>query len=178
LILHILRNIDQHRPGTTRSRDAEGARNDLQQVDGGIDEEVVFGNRDAQAVGIDFLEGIGTDHRPRHLPGDRHQRNRIQFGIGDRRQQIGGTGTRGSHAYGRQTGGARHPLCDEAAPLLVPGQDMVDQFRLRQGVVDRQDGAAGNAGQRTNALSFEQTHDNLCAGKGFAWLLGQINLLR
>jgi hypothetical protein len=86
----------------------------------------VLGDRNAQAVGIDFLKGIGADHRPRHLAGDRHQRDRIQLGIGDRRQQVGRAGAGGSHADRRHAGGARHPLGHEAAALLVPGQHMVD----------------------------------------------------
>jgi hypothetical protein len=138
----------------------------------------VLGDRNAQAIGIDFLKGIGADHRPGHLPGDRHQRNRIQFGVGNRRQQIGRAGAGRRHADRRHAGGARHPLGHEAAALLVPGEDMMDQRRLRQGVVNRQDGAAGNAGQRTDALSFEQTDNDLCSGEGFGGLLGQGNLLK
>jgi hypothetical protein len=127
LILHILGNIDQHRPGTPRSGDAESLRNDAQQFVGRTDQEVVFGDRNAQAIGIDFLKGIGTDHRPGHLPGDRHQRNRIQLGVGNRRQQIGRAGAGRRHADRRHAGGARHPLGHETAALLVPGEDMMDQ---------------------------------------------------
>jgi hypothetical protein len=138
----------------------------------------VLGDRNAQAVGIDFLKSVGADHRPRHLAGDRHQRDRIELGVGHRRQQIGRAGAGRRHADRRHTGRTCHSLRHEAAALLVPGKDVMDLRRLREGVVDRQDGAAGNAGQCTNALSFEQTHNDLCAGEGFGGLLGQGTLLK
>jgi hypothetical protein len=83
LILDVLRDVDQYRPRTTRSGDPESPRNDFQQILGTIDQEVMLGNRDTQTIGIDFLKGVAADHRSRHLPGDRHERNRIQLGVGD-----------------------------------------------------------------------------------------------
>jgi hypothetical protein len=177
LILHVLRNIDQYRSRATRSGDPESARDDFEQVLRTINQEVMFGNRDAQAIGIDLLEGVGTDHRSRHLPGDRHQRNRIQLGVGNRRQQIRCPGARRSHAYRRQAGGTRNPLRHEAAALFVPCQHVVNQRRLRQSIVNGQYCAAGNTGQGAHALSFEQAHDNLCSAEGFGSLLGQGTLL-
>ena len=55
-------------------------------------QEVVLGDRDGQAVGIDLLKGVGADHRLRHLPGDGDDGDRIELGIGDRRQQVGRAG--------------------------------------------------------------------------------------
>ena len=177
LILNVLGNIDQDRSGAARRGDAEGTRNDRQQIVGRPDQEVVLGDRNTQTIGVDFLKSVGADHRLRYLAGDCHQRNRIEFGIGDGRQQVGGARPRRCHAYRWHAGGARHPLRHEAAALFVPSQHMVD-LRLRERVINWQNRAAGNAGNGANALAFKQADDNLCSGECFGCLLGQGFLLQ
>ena len=59
-----------------------------------------------------------------------------------------------------------------AAALLVTCQDVMNLPRLRERIVKRQDGTAGNAGNTLDALSFQEAHDNLGAAKHFggAWV--------
>src|SRR5712692_2848117 len=124
----------------------------------------MFRNRDAEAVSIDFLESIGTDHGDRHLASDADQRDRVELGIGYRRQQVGRAGAGGGETHGGVPADARHTLGDKSRSLFVPRQDMLDRVTLRQGVIQRQIRSAGNAGDDANALSFEQMDDDLRAG--------------
>lgn len=172
LVLHVLRDIDEHRAGTARSRQPEGLWDHGQQLLGRADEEVMLGDRDRHAVDIDLLEGVGTDHRTRHLARDGDERNRVELGVGDRRHQVRRAGTGGSKANCHLTGGARHTLRHEAAALLMARQHVLDLRRLRERIVERQDGAAGDAGDAPDTLSFQEAHNNLCAGQRFggAWV--------
>ena len=86
----------------------------------------MFGDGDRDAVGVHFLEGVGTDHRGRYLTGDADQRNRIQAGIGDRRNQVGGARAATGHTDCGVAFGSRHPLGDKARALLVARQDVAD----------------------------------------------------
>ncbi len=72
-----------------------------QQLLRGVHHEVVLGHRQRHAEDVHLLKGVGADLTRRHLPGDRHQRNRIQLGVGDRGEQIGGAGAGGGQAHRR-----------------------------------------------------------------------------
>ena len=86
----------------------------------------MFGDGDRDAVGVHFLEGVGTDHRGRYLAGDADQRNRIQAGIGDRRHQVRRPRAAAGHTDRWFAFGTRHPLGDKARALLVARQDVAD----------------------------------------------------
>lgn len=43
------------------------------------DQIVVFGDGDRDAVGVDFLEGVGADHRGGNLTSDANQRDGVSL---------------------------------------------------------------------------------------------------
>ncbi|MNI40579.1 hypothetical protein D3C73_948050 [compost metagenome] len=90
------------------------------------DQIVVLGDGNRNAVGVDFLEGVGADHRGRNLTGDTHQRDGIQSRIGNSRHQIGGPRPATGHTHGRFAIGSRHALGDKPRALFVTRQDMTD----------------------------------------------------
>ena len=62
----------------------------------------MFGDRQAEPEGVDLLEGVGADHVAGNLAGNRHERNRIQLGISDGCEQVGGAGPEvARHTAGR-----------------------------------------------------------------------------
>ena len=158
LQLHVFGDVHQHRAGAARQRQREGARNHFQQRFGAVHQKIMLGDRHAQAIGVHLLKGVGADHALRHLAGDGHQRDGIQLGVGNRGQQIGGARAGRGQAHRRLAGGARHALGDKAGALFVAGQHVVDFGGRRQGVVKRQDGAAGNARQHAHTLALQQTN--------------------
>ena len=87
--LHVLGQVDQHRPGAAATREPEGLAHNFRQ---GIDlahQEAVLDHRQAHAEHVDFLERIGAHQRSRYLSGDHHHRHRVQHRIGDAGEQVG-----------------------------------------------------------------------------------------
>ena len=90
------------------------------------DQIVVFGDGDRDAVGVDFLEGVGADHRGGNLTGDANQRDGVQPRIGNGGHQVSRTRSATGHTDRRFTVGARHPLSDKSRALFMTGQNMAD----------------------------------------------------
>ena len=87
--LYILGDIDDDRAGTSRGRNTECGGDHFEQFCGGTHQEVVFGDRDGQAIGVDLLKGVGADQGARHLAGDGDDRDRVELRVGDGGQQVG-----------------------------------------------------------------------------------------
>ena len=112
-------------PGRPDWAITEGVADHLRQLGNVAHQIVMFGDGDRDAVGVHFLEGVGTDHRGRYLTGDADQRESNQAGIGDRRHQV---------RRPRAAAGYRPPAClryapslgDKARALLVARQDVAD----------------------------------------------------
>jgi len=163
----VLGDVDGHGAGAAGFGEGEGERDNLEELGDGTDQEVVLRDREREAVGVDFLKGVGADQRLRHLGGDRDQRDRVEAGVGDGGEEIGGTGAGGGEAHGGAAGDARHALGDESGALFMAGEDVFD---ARVGgvkrVVERQDRAARDAGDGADALAFEQVAEDFGAGEG------------
>ncbi|MNE92834.1 hypothetical protein D3C80_1906080 [compost metagenome] len=86
----------------------------------------MFGDGDRDAVGINFLERIGADHRRRDLAGDTNQRDGVEARIGDGGDQVGRARPATGHADCRFALCARHTLRDKTCALFVTGQYMAD----------------------------------------------------
>ena len=126
----------------------------MQEILGRAHQAVVFGDRTTHAIRVDFLEGIRAEQGARHLAGDANERNRVQLGIGDGRQEVGRARARGGETHGRFAAGARQSLRNEARPLFVAGEHVPDLLAVRQGVVERQVGPTGDPGDSSNALAL------------------------
>ena len=106
----VLADVDQDRAGTTRSRrcgtprrSRAGSRRVGHQV-------VVLGDRHRDAADVGLLEGIRADRGRRDLAGDGHHRHGVHVGVGDRRDQVGGTRAARGHADADLAGrGRRSP---------------------------------------------------------------------
>ncbi len=158
LELHVLRDVDHDRSGTVGGRDAKRLGHDVQQLARRRHQVVVLGDRDGETVGVDLLKRVGADHRARHLAGDRDERDRVELGVGDRRQEIGRARARGPETDRRRPRAARHPLGDEPGTLLVTREHVMDRAAVKR-VVERQASAARDAGDRGDPLAFEELHD-------------------
>ncbi len=141
----VLGQVDQDRPGPARRGDVERLGDRAGDLIGGLDKEVVFGDRHRDAADVSFLEGVGADRRARHLAGDRHHRHRIHVGIRDRRDQVrrARPGRRDAHPH--PSGGLGIALGGVPGTLLVADQDVAEAFGVVQRVVQREDRAAGDA---------------------------------
>jgi hypothetical protein len=127
----------------------------------------VFGHRQAHAVDVHFLEGVGADHGAGHLAGDADERHGVQPGVGQGGQGVGGAGARGGQEDLGQPGDAGHALGDEAGTLLVARKHVADDGASGQGVVQRQVRAAGDAGKGSDALPFQKPDDDFGSARTF-----------
>ena len=164
LLQHVLRDVDQDRAWAPGRGEMERLGDRLRHFGGALHEEVVFGDRQRDAGDVRFLEGVGPDHRPPHLPGDRDHRHRVHIGVGDRGHQVGGAGTRGGDADSDLAGGLRISLGRMPGALLVAHQDVADTRRVVERVVGRQDGATGDPEDDVGADLFERADERLRTG--------------
>ena len=102
----------------------------MQEILGRAHQAVVFGDRTTHAIRVDFLEGIRAEQGARYLAGDANERNRIQLGIGDGRQEVGRARARGGETHRWFATSTRQPLRDETSPLFVAGEHVVDGTTL------------------------------------------------
>jgi len=115
----------------------------------------VFCDGNAHAVGIDFLKGVRADHRARDLAGDADDGDRIELGVGNSGQNVGGPGPRSCKTHLGASGRTCHALSDKSRPLFVTGQNMANPVASGQGIIKGKIRTAGNPGNGPNPLPFE-----------------------
>jgi hypothetical protein len=123
--LHVLRQVDQHRPGAAAARNAEGLGHHHRQVLDTAHDEAVLDHRQGHAEHVQFLERVGAHQVVRHLAGQHHHRHRIQHRIGDAGDQVGCARAGGRHAHADAPAGARITVRGERRALLVANQHVL-----------------------------------------------------
>ena len=126
---------------------------------------IVLRDRHGDAGDVDLLERILAQDGGGNLARDRDQRRAVHPGVGDGRHQIGRARTAGGHADADLAGSAGVPLGGVARTLFVPAQDVMQPVViLPEGVIERHDGAAGNAEDDIDALADQGLAHYLSAG--------------
>ena len=167
-----LGDVDEHRTGATGRGDVERLGDHARDLVGVGDQEVVLGDRHRDAADVGLLEGVGADRGRGHLAGDGDHRHRVHVGVGDRRDQVGRARAAGGHADADLAGGDGVPLRGVAGALLVAHQDVPD-LGVVEGVVRRQDRAAGDAEDVLRAGALERLDQALRAGDRPGSLVGR-----
>ena len=162
---HILGDVDEHRARTSRGRDVEGLGHHPRNVVAGANQEVVLGDRHRDAGDVGLLEGVGPNQPAPHLPGDGNHRDRVHLRIGQRRNEIGGAGTRSRHAHPDLARRVRIATGGVAGALLVADQHVAQLFRVEQRVIHRQHGTAGNPEDDLDVEFLQRPDYRLCAGE-------------
>ena len=162
---HVLGDVDQHRPRPSAGGDVECLGDDARDVVTVAHQEVVLGDRHRDAGDVGFLERVGADQGAPDLPGDRDHRNRIHVGVGQRRDQVGRTRTRGRHADADPAGGVRVAAGGVAAALLVTHQHVAQLLRIEQWVVHRKHRPARDAEDDVDAELLERADNRLRSGE-------------
>ena len=101
-------------------------------------------DRLGDAGDVGFLEGVGADEVAARLAGDGDHGRRVHVGVGDAGDQVGRAGAAGGDADADLAGGAGIAVGHVGRALLVADQEML-QIRIVEGVVERDDHAAGQA---------------------------------
>ena len=124
------------------------------------------GQRDARDVGL--LKRIGADELASHLTGDAHDRGGIEHRRGDAGDHVGGARSRGRDGDTDLPTGSRVAIRHVRGALFVPHQHVMD-LAVLQGVIGRQDRAAGIAEHVPHALSFETLPQYAGSGHASCW---------
>ena len=161
--MDILGNVDDNGSRTAGSRYSECGGDDIEQITGRPDKEIVLGDGHAQPIRVHLLEGIGADHGLRHLARDADDGNGVELGVRNGRQSIGGP----RPGRGKENRGVArdpsHALGNEPGPLLMARQDMPDRGPTQR-VIQGQVRTAGDTRDSLDTLSLQQLDDDFRTG--------------
>ncbi len=159
--LHVKRQIDEHRSGTSAASRAEGLAHDFRHLGRIGDAPGLLGDGLADLRDIDALEGFLAEQSDIGIARNGDQRNRI----GVRRVQTGDKvrcpWSGGANRQGQLAGSAEIAVGGMHRALFVPGNVMLN-LRVLQVPVYRIDRGAGNAERSLNALVFKNFDDYFC----------------
>ena len=162
--LEILGDVNEHGAGAAGAGDVERLVDRLRDVLGLLDQERVLDDRHHDARDVGLLKGIRADQVRGHLAGDGDQRRGVQERVRNRRDEVGGAGATGGDADADLAGGTGVALGHVARALLVAHEHVLDGVVDRhEGVVERQDRAAGDAPADRDVLGLERSDDRLRA---------------
>ena len=123
-VLDVLGDVDEDWPGTAGGCQVEGFGDDLRDLGGVGDDEVVFCDRHGDAADVGFLESVSAENGAGHLAGDSDDRHGIQVGVGDGGDQVGGAGPGGGNAHPDFAGDLCVAGCGVAGALFVSDEDV------------------------------------------------------
>ena len=124
----------------------------------------MFHDRQGDAEDVGFLEGIGSNRRPRNLTGDHHHRHRIHLSGGNARDQVGRPRTGRSEAHTDSAGRTRIGISRMGSALFMTHEEVTQPTLAlchMQGVVDRKNGAARVAENRIHTVQAQRIHQGL-----------------
>ena len=160
----VLRNVDQDWAGTAGRGDVESGRDGAGDVVGRLDEEVVLGDALGNTGDVTLLEGVGADRARGDLTGDDDQGRGVHVGVADGGHDVGRAGARGDHSHAGTAGGEGVALRHVAGALLVADEYVTDA-RVDQRVVDREDGATGQAEDNFDTFHLQALDEGLRASQ-------------
>ena len=161
---HVFGQVDDNRAGTAGRRDQKGLVNNAGDVFNLLHQIVVLGTGAGDAGGIGFLEGILPDQMGRHLPGQTDDRDGVHERVGQARHGVCRTGARGYQHTAYFTGRAGVALGRMDRSLLVTHEYVPDRILLKQGIVNRQDCAAGITEDDFDPLLDQGCDQRFCTG--------------
>ncbi|OIQ71049.1 hypothetical protein GALL_473370 [mine drainage metagenome] len=135
--LHILGNVDQHRARTALRCDVEGLMDGLGQLVRLFHQPVMLGAGAGDANGVGLLECVVADQEGRNLPGQNHQRDRVQKRVSDAGHRVGRAGARGDKNHAGLAGRAGVALSRVNRALFMPHKNVANVVLLKDLVIDR-----------------------------------------
>ena len=127
-LLRVLRDVDQHRSGTSRSRDGERLAHRRRDVVRARDEVVVLRNRQRDAGDVGFLKRVGSDQLAADLTGDADDRRAVHHRRRDAGDHVGRSRTRGGDGDADPAARARVAVGHVRRALLVADENVPDRI--------------------------------------------------
>jgi len=123
---HVFRKLKMGRPRSFRLGYLERLPNSFRYHIRATNRCIPLGDRFEHGDDIDKLVGFLVHPQSIGLAGNSYQRSTIKVSIGDRRKQIGSTGSDRGQADTGFAGKAPVYIGHEACPLFMPGQDKLN----------------------------------------------------
>ena len=158
--LNITRHIYKNRSRSSAYSNSKSLRNNRKKIQCVFYHNTVLCNRKRQTECICFLKSICSDKGAVDLAGKRNNRNGITAGIGNRSQKIHCTRSACCHTDSRNSGRARHTLCNKTCSLLLSYKNMVYSAFI-QFIIQRQNRSAGNSRNGLNSFQFKKFNNYL-----------------
>jgi hypothetical protein len=136
---------------------------DAGEVAGLFHQVVMFGGRAGDAGGVGFLEGVVADQMGGDLAGEADDGDAVHQGVDQAGDGVGRTRAAGDEHDADAAGAAGVAFGGVDGGLFVADEDVADGVLLEDGVVDRQDGAAGVAEDDLDALVLEGAQEDFGA---------------
>ena len=159
-LLHVQRQIEQHRPRPALATDPERLAERPRQLRGLLDLVGPLADRLRDLDDVDRLEGLAMEHVGVRLAGDADHRDRV----GQRRIEPGdhvrARGPGRTDADARLAGDARPAVGRVRPALLMAHRDVLDRGAAQR-VVQRQDRRARNAEGDRHALVLQHADDGV-----------------
>ncbi len=167
LLLHVVRDAQQHRPRLVRIKRLRGLAEHLREVVGAFDKLAIAGDASKKFALVDCPAFARTLLQPplaedigRGLAGDHKDRQLLRIGIGNPGDEVGRPRPCGRDARGDPVRDACVAARHEGSALLV-----LDQYGLHSGaiqaIVDRQDVRTGHTEDELDTQAFHVPHDNV-----------------
>ena len=138
---------------------------DPRQIVDAFDQVVVLGARPGDAGGVGLLECVVADQMRRHLAGEADHGDAVHQRVRQAGDRIGRARPRSHQDDADLAGGARVSFGGMHRAAFLADQDVTEGFLLVQGVVDRQNGAAGIAENDVDAPIHQHLEYDLGSGQ-------------
>ena len=151
----VLGQVDVDRPRAPGGGDVERLLDDRGEVLAVLHQEVVLGGRARDADVVGLLERVVADRGRRHLPGEGDDRDRVHQRVLERGDQVGRGRSGGDETDTDLAGRPRVPFRRVPGGSLLAYQHVAQALEVVQGVVDRQDRAAGQTEDEIHAFPLD-----------------------
>ena len=159
---HILRQADDHRPGTPLHGHMIGPRDYLGNAGGIFNFRHPFGGGAKKGAIIHLLKSTAFAHAPFDLANKQNHRRGIMLGDVHTRRGIGGAGATGDKNNAGTAGEARCCLGHHRRAALLTADRHLNR-RIMQSVQHSQIGFTGHTIDMAHALRLQTFHQNLSA---------------
>src|SRR5438270_8488573 len=149
------------RPGFLETREAESLADDLRGRLGDGDPRAPLRHRVEHPHDVDVLVRFLVGALETDLTGDGDEWGAVDMRVRDSGDEVGRAGTERGQAHPRIRRESAVDVGHEGGALLVPREDELDLFAVREGGVQGEGLLSGNAEDVTNSLVLEAFHQEL-----------------
>ena len=160
-LLHVLRDVHQHRPRAPGARQVERLLHNARNILHVHHQVVVLGDLARDLDDRRLLEPVRPDELPRDLARDGHQGNAVQERIGQSRNEVRGTRPRRGDANAHLAGDLGVALGRKDLSLLVTAENITDRIAPGKRLMNLKRRTTRVREERVDALPLQALHQHV-----------------